>query len=30
MDVIASMAQRVIDFILSLRVWDVLDILVIA
>lgn len=30
MDVIASMAQRVIDFILSLRFWDVLDILVIA
>ena len=30
MDVIANAAQRVIDFILSLRFWDVLDILVIA
>lgn len=30
MEVIASMAQRVINFILSLSYWDVLDILVIA
>lgn len=30
MDVIASVAQRALDFALSLSIWDVVDILVIA